>query len=250
MQELADRVSAVFVPVVLVIAIVTVVVWIATGGADALVRGFAAAVAVLIIACPCAMGLAVPTAVMVATGRGAEAGLLIKGGEALQRAGSVTTVVLDKTGTVTEGKPAVTDVVPRRQTAWRSRCDETLRLVASVETLSEHPLADAIVASRARARLALADADALRIDHRPRRHRRRRRRDDRGRQRRVDDASAASTHRRSRPTRMRSRATARRRCSRRSTARSRRFWRSPIRSSRPRRKRSRGCGDWGSSLSC
>jgi Cu+-exporting ATPase len=107
------------------------------------VRAFAAAVAVLIIACPCAMGLAVPTAVMVATGRGAELGLLIKGGEALQRAGDVTTVVLDKTGTVTAGRPAVTDVVlapgsPRS-------ADDLLRFTASLETSSEHPLADAIV---------------------------------------------------------------------------------------------------------
>ena len=109
------------------------------------VRGLAAAVAVLIIACPCAMGLAVPTAVMVATGRGAQAGLLIKGGEALQRAGSVTTIVLDKTGTLTEGKPVVTDFLPAPSRTARRDDDEALRLIASVETLSEHPLAAAIV---------------------------------------------------------------------------------------------------------
>ena len=149
MQALADRISAVFVPVILSLSVVTFVVWFVgmhTHGAaigEATVRAFASMVAVLIIACPCAMGLAVPTAVMVATGKGAELGVLIKGGEALQRTGDVNTVVLDKTGTVTEGKPTVTDVtlVPD---AVVSR-EELLRLVASVETLSEHPLAAAIV---------------------------------------------------------------------------------------------------------
>jgi Cu+-exporting ATPase len=152
LQALADRVSAVFVPVVLVIAIVTGIVWIATGGDGGWVRGLAAAVAVLIIACPCAMGLAVPTAVMVATGRGAQAGLLITGGDAVQLAGSVTTIVLDKTGTLTEGKPVVTDflVTPHPGPLPPSGArggdpDEMLRLIASVETLSEHPLAAAIV---------------------------------------------------------------------------------------------------------
>ncbi|MEA2564710.1 MAG: P-type Cu+ transporter [Acidobacteriota bacterium] len=140
-QRLADRISAVFVPVVLQIAILTFVIWfVATDSAPA-VRAFAAAVAVLIIACPCAMGLAVPTAVMVATGRGAELGALIKGGEALQRAGDITHVVLDKTGTVTEGRPTVTDVV----TVEGRPAEELLRLVASLEASSEHPLADAIV---------------------------------------------------------------------------------------------------------
>jgi Cu+-exporting ATPase len=142
-QRLADRISAVFVPVVLALAAVTFVIWfMATPPEGApLVRAFAAAVSVLIIACPCAMGLAVPTAVMVATGRGAELGLLIKGGEALQRAGDVTAVVLDKTGTVTEGRPVVTDVV----TVPGTDADGLLRLVASLEASSEHPLADAVV---------------------------------------------------------------------------------------------------------
>jgi Cu+-exporting ATPase len=99
---------------------------------------------VLIIACPCAMGLAVPTAVMVATGKGAEVGVLIKGGEALQRAGSLDTVVLDKTGTVTEGRPAVTDVLVAD--AGRSR-SELLALAGAVERQSEHPLAEAVVAA-------------------------------------------------------------------------------------------------------
>jgi Cu+-exporting ATPase len=104
-QRLADRISAVFVPIVISLAIATFVVWFVAADTAPAVRAFAAAVAVLIIACPCAMGLAVPTAVMVSTGKGAEAGVLIKGGEALQRARDVGTVVLDKTGTVTEGRP-------------------------------------------------------------------------------------------------------------------------------------------------
>jgi Cu+-exporting ATPase len=151
-QRLADRISAVFVPVVLSIAIVTFTTWFvaahATGtpAGAALVRAFAAAVAVLIIACPCAMGLAVPTAVMVSTGKGAELGILIKGGEALQRAGDVTTVVLDKTGTITEGRPTVTDIVLSEKSRRAARtADDLLALVASLETSSEHPLADAIV---------------------------------------------------------------------------------------------------------
>jgi Cu+-exporting ATPase len=135
-QKLADRISGVFVPVVLIIAITTFVAWFVLAESAPVIRGFAAAVAVLIIACPCAMGLAVPTAVMVATGRGAQRGILIKGGEALERAGHVTTVVLDKTGTVTEGKPAVTDVHLE---------EADLRLAASLEAVSEHPLAQAIV---------------------------------------------------------------------------------------------------------
>ncbi len=153
-QALADRVSAVFVPVVMSLAILTFLVWFlsvhVTGGSGgtAAVRAFASAVTVLIIACPCAMGLAVPTAVMVATGKGAELGILIKGGEALQRAGDVTTVLLDKTGTVTEGRPTVTDVV--LTTAHGSAVTDSARnrivsLVASLESRSEHPVADAIV---------------------------------------------------------------------------------------------------------
>ncbi|HZF67709.1 MAG TPA: heavy metal translocating P-type ATPase [Gemmatirosa sp.] len=168
-QALADRISGVFVPVVLSIAIATFVTWFvgthasgATPGA-AVVRAFAAAVAVLIIACPCAMGLAVPTAVMVATGKGAELGVLIKGGEALQRAGDVSTVVLDKTGTVTEGRPTVTDVVLARVPAAVAGDaeDELLRLVGSLETSSEHPLADAIVRHARGRGLALVEAEGF-----------------------------------------------------------------------------------------
>jgi Cu+-exporting ATPase len=154
-QRLADRISAVFVPVVLSLAVATFVIWFVAGdGASAAVRAFAAAVAVLIIACPCAMGLAVPTAVMVATGKGAEAGVLIKGGEALQRAGDVTHVVLDKTGTVTEGRPAVTDVILAPGTSWTEA--DLLHRVASLEASSEHPLADAIVRHARERGLALS----------------------------------------------------------------------------------------------
>ncbi len=134
-QGLADRISAVFVPAVVSIAVATFVAWTIIG--DDPVRALTAAVAVLIIACPCAMGLAVPTAVMVATGRGAELGVLIKGGEPLQRAADVDTVVLDKTGTLTEGKPRVTGA---------ELDDEAARLAAGLERGSEHPLARAIVA--------------------------------------------------------------------------------------------------------
>ncbi|HTG33592.1 MAG TPA: heavy metal translocating P-type ATPase [Thermoanaerobaculia bacterium] len=142
-QRLADRVSGIFVPVVLSLAIATFVVWYVAADSGSAVRAFAAAVAVLIIACPCAMGLAVPTAVMVATGKGAELGTLIKGGEALQRAGDVTTVLLDKTGTITEGRPTVTDVIPAPGSPRSA--DELLRVVAALESSSEHPLADAVV---------------------------------------------------------------------------------------------------------
>jgi len=154
-QALADRISAIFVPTVVVIALLTFATWFLLADDAPAVRGFAAAVSVLIIACPCAMGLAVPTAVMVATGRGAELGVLIKGGEALQRAGEVHTVVLDKTGTVTEGRPTVTDVLVA------DNADETLRLVASLERASEHPLADAIVRYAESRGLTLAAAESF-----------------------------------------------------------------------------------------
>lgn len=143
-QRLADQISGIFVPIVLSIAIATFVAWFITAETAPAVRAFSAAVAVLIIACPCAMGLAVPTAVMVSTGKGAELGVLIKGGEALQRAGDIGTVVLDKTGTVTEGRPTVTDLIAASG-APIATDDELLRLVASLEASSEHPLADAIV---------------------------------------------------------------------------------------------------------
>jgi Cu+-exporting ATPase len=139
-QRLADRVSAVFVPVVVSIAIVTFLAWYFLADTAALPRAIAAAVSVLIIACPCAMGLAVPTAVMVATGRGAELGLLIKGGEILQRAGEVDTVVLDKTGTVTEGIPSVGRVIA----IGDANESEVLAAAASVERHSEHPIGMAI----------------------------------------------------------------------------------------------------------
>jgi Cu+-exporting ATPase len=146
-QKLADRISGVFVPVVLSISIATFVVWFVAADAAPAVRALVAAVAVLVIACPCAMGLAVPTAVMVATGKGAELGVLVKGGEALERAHAVDTVVLDKTGTLTQGKPAVTEVVlaPGAPVAE----DALVALVAAVERASEHPLAAAIAAHAA-----------------------------------------------------------------------------------------------------
>jgi P-type Cu+ transporter len=151
-QRLADRISAIFVPTVLAIAVLTVLAWAFLAPSEGWVRAASAAVTVLIIACPCAMGLSVPTAVMVATGRGASAGLLIKGGEALQRLGSIDTVVLDKTGTITEGRPEVTDVlVPASRSRdllgaeQEQRRMTLVRVAVAVESRSEHPLAAAIV---------------------------------------------------------------------------------------------------------
>jgi Cu+-exporting ATPase len=143
-QALADRISAVFVPVVIGLALVTFALWYLLGPEPSGVRALASAVTVLIIACPCAMGLAVPTAVMVSTGRGAEQGLLIKGGEPLQRVGDVDLIVLDKTGTITEGRPAVTAVRVHDLDEG-----ELLALAGGLERRSEHPLAEAITRAAA-----------------------------------------------------------------------------------------------------
>jgi Cu+-exporting ATPase len=142
-QRLADRISSVFVPVVIVLAVVTFGLWLVWGPPPAYLHGLVAGVTVLIIACPCAMGLAVPTAVMVATGRGAELGVLIRGGEALERTGDIDVVVLDKTGTITEGRPAVQSVHLNAPSPLDHR--RLVQLAASVESLSEHPLGEAIV---------------------------------------------------------------------------------------------------------
>ncbi len=142
--RLADRISGIFVPIVIAIAAVTFMVWwFASPVETRLSMALVTAVSVLIIACPCALGLATPTAIMVGTGRGAERGILIKGGEALETAHKLTAIVLDKTGTITHGKPAVTDVIPAPGGTLDER--ELLRLAASAEQHSEHPLAAAIV---------------------------------------------------------------------------------------------------------
>jgi P-type Cu+ transporter len=162
--RLADVVSGVFAPVVLVIAIATFIVWFnvlppETRGTAALVNF----VAVLIIACPCAMGLATPTAILVGTGRGAERGILVKGGDVLERAHAVDTVVLDKTGTITKGRPEVTDLVPL-PSADGTMPDpgELLRLAASAERRSEHPLAEAVVRAAAARRVPLTEPTEFR----------------------------------------------------------------------------------------
>ncbi|WP_303310860.1 cation-translocating P-type ATPase [Hymenobacter sp. BT730] len=141
-QRLADRVSAIFVPTVVVIAILTFVLWFNLAPVESrLPLALVNFVAVLIIACPCALGLATPTAIMVSTGKGAENGVLIRNAEALEKAYQVNTVLLDKTGTITRGEPAVTDVVPAE--GWQAA--QLLPLVAAVERQSEHPLAEAVV---------------------------------------------------------------------------------------------------------
>jgi Cu+-exporting ATPase len=139
-QRLADRISGVFVPIVILLALGTLAFWLATGAGAA--AGFTAAVAVLIIACPCALGLATPTALMVGTGRGAQLGILIKGPEVLESTRRVDTIVLDKTGTVTTGQMSLREVVA----AGDESSDEVLRLAGAVEHASEHPIARAIAA--------------------------------------------------------------------------------------------------------
>jgi P-type Cu+ transporter len=140
-QRLADKVASIFVPTVFGIAAVTFVVWYFVVPNPVFTRALLNFVSVLIIACPCAMGLATPTAVMVGTGRGAEKGILIKGGEVLEKAGQLTTVVFDKTGTLTRGEPEVTDIVP----ADGVTVERVVQLAVSVEAVSEHPLARAVV---------------------------------------------------------------------------------------------------------
>jgi Cu+-exporting ATPase len=155
-QRLADVVTGYFVPAVLGLAALTFVVWFAFGPEPAFNLALLNTVAVLIIACPCALGLATPTSIMVGTGKGAEAGVLFRNAEALERLGSVKALVLDKTGTLTEGKPRVTDVVRVADTLDE---DELLALVAAAERGSEHPLADALVREATVTRgLTLADA--------------------------------------------------------------------------------------------
>jgi len=153
-QRLADAISSYFVPVVIAIAIVTFAIWYIAGPPPALTLALVAAVAVLIIACPCALGLATPLSIMVATGKGAQAGILIRSAEALETAHRLDTIVLDKTGTITAGKPALTDVHPL------GGFDQTslLTLVAAAEKDSEHPLATAIVTAATERGLVLPPA--------------------------------------------------------------------------------------------
>ncbi len=178
-QKLADQVSGIFVPAVISIAALTFLAW------YFIVPQFASyqfteaifttalinMVAVLVIACPCAMGLATPTAVMVGTGKGAEMGILFKSGEALERAGRISTVVLDKTGTITKGQPAVTDIVISDRSSvisetnhWSLTADNLLRLAASVEQGSEHPLGEAIWAEAGNRSLELSQPEGFRAE--------------------------------------------------------------------------------------
>jgi Cu+-exporting ATPase len=156
-QRLADQVAGWFVPTVILFAIAAFVAWAMFGPEPRYAYGLVAAVTVLIIACPCALGLATPMSIMVGVGRGAQAGVLIKNAEALERMEKVDTLVVDKTGTLTEGKPKVVAVVP----ATGFEDSEALRLAASVEQASEHPLAAAIVASAKDRRLALSQVSAF-----------------------------------------------------------------------------------------
>jgi len=156
-QRLADNVSSYFVPAVITLAIWTFVVWALVGPPPAFVFALVAAVSVLVIACPCALGLATPLSITVGTGKGATAGILIRSAEALETAHKLDTIVLDKTGTITKGTPALTDVLP----APGFTADEVLALVAAVEASSEHPLAAAIVAGARERDLPRAEALAF-----------------------------------------------------------------------------------------
>jgi len=160
-QRLADRVSAVFVPAVIGIALLTFLGWYflappPQGDLSVFTRALINMVAVLVIACPCAMGLATPTAVMVATGKAAQFGILFKSSEALERAGQLTTVVLDKTGTITRGQPTVTDILV---VDWKGSANDLLALAASAEKGSEHPLGEAIVAAAGERGLSIGEPD-------------------------------------------------------------------------------------------
>jgi P-type Cu+ transporter len=156
-QRLADQVAGWFVPAVIAAAVVAFAVWAFVGPEPRLAFGLVAAVSVLIIACPCALGLATPMSIMVGVGRGAQAGVLIKNADALERMEKIDTLVVDKTGTLTEGKPKVVAI----ETAQGFQDDDLLRLAASVERSSEHPLADAIVSAAKQRNLPLSDVQAF-----------------------------------------------------------------------------------------
>jgi Cu2+-exporting ATPase len=138
-QKLVDKIAGIFVPVVIGISILTFILWLIFGGDNGVVQGLLAAVTVLVIACPCALGLATPTAIMVGVGKGAEKGILIKDAESLELAKKVDAIILDKTGTITEGRPEVTGI------QWLNNDDTTKGILVSIEKKSEHPLAEAVV---------------------------------------------------------------------------------------------------------
>lgn len=138
-QKLVDKIAGIFVPVVMGIALLTFIVWMIFGGDNAIIQGLLAAVTVLVIACPCALGLATPTAIMVGVGKGAEQGILIKDAESLELAKKIDSIILDKTGTITEGRPQVTGI------QWFNNDDSTKDILLSIEKQSEHPLAEAVV---------------------------------------------------------------------------------------------------------
>jgi len=164
-QKLADKISAVFVPIVIAIAALTFLIWYflvplpANSEISLLARALINTVAVLVIACPCAMGLATPTAVMAGTGRGAELGILVKTSESLEIAGQIDTIILDKTGTLTRGQPAVTEIVPLAE-GWTE--EQALALAASVEAGSEHPLGEAVTAAAKARALTLQSVERFR----------------------------------------------------------------------------------------
>jgi Cu+-exporting ATPase len=159
-QRLADRIAAVFVPVVMIIAAATFLIWLLVGPSPVLSYAFVAGVSVLVIACPCAMGLATPTAIMVGTGRAAEMGTLFRRGTALELMAKLDVIVLDKTGTLTKGHPELTDVELAEDSANMSVTD-ALALVATAETSSEHPIGQAIVAAARERELAMGRASAF-----------------------------------------------------------------------------------------
>ncbi|MES2645813.1 MAG: heavy metal translocating P-type ATPase [Bacteroidota bacterium] len=138
-QRLVDRIAGIFVPVVILIAILSLIAWVLLGGDNGLTQGLLALVTVLVIACPCALGLATPTAIMAGVGKGAENGILIKDAESLELAKRVNAIILDKTGTITEGKPVVTNIL------WLNNDESSLPVLASLQNASEHPLAVAVV---------------------------------------------------------------------------------------------------------
>ncbi len=156
-QGLADKVAAYFVPAVVGIAVLAFLAWLLVGPPPALAHAVIAAVSVLIIACPCALGLATPISIMMATGRGARSGILIRNAEALERLASIDTLVVDKTGTLTVGRPVLTDIVPLAGTTERM----LMRLAGSLERGSEHPLAEAIVAGAKARRFSLVEPEAF-----------------------------------------------------------------------------------------